>query len=94
MKICTWAACGPSKTKFAPGMWFRSYLCLYSKNLITRKTRPSTIVTISQLTVPFFDPTCADRTASAMVKLLPISTTVLMPPSRMSSSLLPSTHAS
>ncbi len=52
------------------------------------------MVTISQFTIAFCLPVCAARTASAMVKLLAMSTTVLMPPRTMSSSALPSDHAS
>ena len=45
---------------------------------MTRKVKPSSIVRISQTTVARRRPVCAERTASAMVKLLPMRTTVLM----------------
>ena len=41
---------------------------------------PSKIVMIRNVTRAFLLPICAARTASAMVKLLPISTAVLMAP--------------
>ena len=61
---------------------------MYSKYLMTRNVNPSTPVAISSATVWFFLPSCAAWTASATVSDEPISTTVLMPPSVMSSSSL------
>jgi hypothetical protein len=52
------------------------------------------IVRIKFTICPLRDPICADRTASAIVKLLQISTSVLVPPSQTFSSWLLSAHAS
>ena len=56
---------------------------------------PRIIVRISQKMIwPFFLPVCAERIASAMVKLLQISTYVLVAPNATFSKWLPVTNDS
>ena len=49
-----------------------------------RKMLPSTIVSAMNTMIPLREFSCAACTASAIVKLLPMSTAVLMVPSGMS----------
>ncbi len=54
---------------------------------------PRKPVAMSQLTSALILPCCAERTPSAMVRELAISTTVLKPPSSIDSSWLPAANA-
>ena len=83
-------AAGNSRDRAPSGRWCAGSVnfTLYSKYLMTRKTTPRTSVAISRPHVWFFLPSCAAWTAIATVSDEPISTTVLMPPSVMSSSSL------
>src|SRR5712664_3902711 len=76
-----------------PGMRWWSNFCLYSITLTPRNTVPSASVEIRKMLTSCFLPTCADQTAMAMVKLLRMRTTVLPPPSTISSVLLPAPKA-
>ena len=49
-----------------------------------RNTLPRTIVSAMKIMIPLREFSCAECTASAIVRLLPMSTAVLMVPSGMS----------
>jgi hypothetical protein len=53
----------------------------YSNTFTPRKTLPSAMVRMRKSTIRRRWPSAAARTASAMVRLLPMSTAVLRPPS-------------